>query len=111
MTTKVKRQKPAAAVVATTETTTEKALPDPVTPKATLRTPRPNIKYTGRPRWDKGKKKRLDYNAPIEQFSDRGRVVELPSPSFQDRRRLFYHSEAALIVRLFPHLYKLVRQK
>lgn len=102
MTTKVNRHK----------TTTENVSPDPVTPRPALRTPeKVNIKYTGRPRWDKGKRKRLDYNAPIEQFSDCGRVVELPSPSFQERRRLFYHSEAALIVRLFPHLYKLVRQK
>ncbi len=88
---------------------TENKPRDPATPAKALH--RPNIKYTGRPRWDKGKRKRLDYNAPIESFSDAGRVVELPSPSAQEKHRLFYHPEASLIVQLFPHLYKNVRTK
>jgi hypothetical protein len=88
---------------------TDKKTDDHATPAKASR--RPNIKYAGRPRWDKGKRKRLDYNAPIEQFSDAGRVVELPSPAAQERNRVFYHPEAALIVRLFPHLYKNVRSK
>lgn len=75
-------------------TTTEKALPAA------------NIKYIGRARWSKDKRKRLDHNAPIEQFSDRGEIIELPSPSFQERTRKFYHKDAAKIVQVFPHLYK-----
>lgn len=87
--------------------------PDPVTPNATSSADGPdwNIKYAGRPRWDKGKKKRLDYNAPIESFVDNGRVVDLPSPSAQERKRTFYHPDADLIVRYFPHLYKIRRSK
>lgn len=88
---------------------------DPATPAKTLaaadQQPDWNIKYTGRPRWDKGKKKRLDHNAPIESFVDVGRVIELPSPSAQERKRTFYHPDANLIVRYFPHLYKIRRTK
>lgn len=70
-----------------------------------------NVKYIGRARWSKDKRKRLDVNAPIEQFSDRGRIVELPSPSFQERHRKFYSDDAALIVQVFPHLYKKIVSK
>lgn len=75
------------------------------------KTPDWNIKYIGRPRWDKGKKKRLDYNAPIERFSDRGEIIELPSPSAQERTRTFYHPDAARIAAAFPHLYGIRRSK
>lgn len=80
------------------------ATPDPASKPA-------NIKYAGRARWDKGKRKRLDRNEPIEQFSDRGQIVELPSAATQERQRLFYHEKADDIVRMFPHLYKRVIRK
>lgn len=96
----------------TTKTNNENLSPDPATPKTASSAERqPNIKYVGRPRWDKGKRKRLDYNAPIESFSDRGRIVELPSPSVQERQRKFYHEDAGQIVRLFPFLYKRLIQR
>lgn len=78
--------------------------PDLATPRTA--SPPANIKYIGRARWSKDKRKRLDHNAPVEQFSDRGRIVELPSPSHQEHTRKFYHVDAALIVQVFPHLYK-----
>lgn len=94
-------------------TTPGTASPEPaVTPEpASMATtpaagPKPNVKYIGRVRWDKGKRKRLDRNEPIEQFSDRGAIVELPSAATQERKRLFYHEQAGAIVNAFPHLYK-----
>jgi hypothetical protein len=96
-----------------TSATPETASTPAVTPglASEARGPKPNLKYVGRPRWDAGKRKRLDRNEPIESFSDRGEIVELPSAAAQERRRVFYHERAGEIVRLFPHLYKIVRSK
>ena len=70
-----------------------------------------NIKFCGRRVFDKAKRKVVTPNDPIERFSDRGELIELPPAAFQINRRLFYHSDARRIVRSFPHLYKLVKPK
>jgi hypothetical protein len=85
---------------------------DTTTPeKAPGSSPPANVKYTGRAVWDKGKRKRLDQNAPIESFSDRGQIVDMPAAAIQEGQRLFYHEQAEQIVRTFPHLYKRVIRK
>jgi hypothetical protein len=70
-----------------------------------------NIKFVGRPVYDAGKRKRLDNIEPIERYSDRGEVIELPAAELQKNRRVFYHPKAADIVGAFPHLYKTVTSK
>ncbi len=105
----------------------KKPAADLVTPKATLPPadasklvyiigdhgdrPANNIKYSGRPEMDKGKRKIVRPNDPIELYSDAGRIVRLPSADFQKRVRLFYHEAAGEIVAAFPHLYKRIRPK
>lgn len=71
----------------------------------------PNVKFVGRAEYDKGKRKILKPNDPIERFSDAGELFLLPPADFQKRRRLFYHESAARIAATFPTLYKLVRQR
>ena len=70
-----------------------------------------NIKFCGRPEYDRGKHKILKPNDPIERFNFEGETIALPPGDFQKRRRLFYHLRAADIASLFPHLYKLVRER
>lgn len=72
---------------------------------------RPNIKFCGRPEYDRGKHKILKPNDPIERFNFEGETIALPPGDFQKRRRLFYHLRAATVASLFPHLYKLVRER
>lgn len=82
----------------------------PATPE-TASQPAPNIKFVGRPEYDKGKRKIQRPNDPIERFSDGGNLVKLPPADFQKRRRLFYHEAAALIAATFPNLYKTVKPR
>ena len=60
----------------------------------------PNIKFSGRRRPGSAAP------APLERIHFHGRVIELPAADTQKRKRLFYHADAALISKLFPHLYK-----
>ena len=71
----------------------------------------PNIKFAGRDRYDKGKRKIVETAEPIESFSDRGEVIYLPAARAQKANRVFYHGQAETIAATFPHLYKLVRPK
>jgi hypothetical protein len=70
-----------------------------------------NVKYTGRAVYDRGKRKRIDRNEPIESFSDRGEVFTLPPAADQLQNRFFYHEKAEAIAAAFPHLYKRVIRK
>jgi hypothetical protein len=71
----------------------------------------PNIKYIGRAEHDRAKRKVLKANGPIESVNVGGGTIELPDADFQINKRLFYHSDARRIARLFPHLYKIVVPK
>lgn len=86
-------------------TTPEPALMD------TSEKPRPNIKFAARPTFDAGRRKVLKDPAPIDRFSEGGRLIFLPPADWQKTNRLFYHCDADLIARAFPHLYKLVTSK
>lgn len=82
---------------------------DRLTPEPALKPA--NIKFVGRDEYDKAKRKILRETAPIDRFSDAGKLILLPPADFQKRRRLFYHESAALIAATFPNLYKLVLPK
>lgn len=72
---------------------------------------RANIKFIGRKVYGPGKRKILSDPSPIVRYSIDGRTVHCPPADWQKRNRLFYHERAGEIVRLFPHLYKLVKTK
>ena len=101
-------KKPAADLVTPKATLPPAETPDPALPAIA---PANNIKFAGRPEMDKGKRKILRPNDPIELYSDAGRIVRLPPADFQKRVRLFYHEAAGEIVAAFPHLYKRIRPK
>lgn len=96
----------------TPEATPETASPALTTPETALvANPAPNIKFCGRNEYDRQKRKVIRANDPIEAFRSGDAEIKLPPADFQKRRRLFYHESAALIARLFPHLYKKLKKR
>lgn len=69
----------------------------------------PNIKFCGRPTYDRAKKKILNDPQPVESIRFGNETVTLPAAEFQKAKRLFFHTEAGRIIRAFPHLYKRVK--
>lgn len=107
------KQKPTKRAASTAaETVTKAAEPaalertTPETASTPAARPADNIKFAGRPTWDKGKRKKLVDPQPIERFTDAGRAIELPPAAEQSTRRWFYHPDADLIVQYFPKLYR-----
>lgn len=66
----------------------------------------PNIKFIGKVRNREGN---LQTGDPFEYINTGDRQILLPSAD--DQKNGFYHLEAALIVRLFPEQYKLIKRK
>lgn len=68
-----------------------------------------NIKFVGRQVWDRQKRKVIKDPQPVESYSSPAGQVILPAAALQVQDRFFYHAKAAEIARLFPWLYKLVK--